>query len=685
MSRGIRGVRSLVETERNPDKGDKADELITLLKAKVEKQRTDIDDRTDAINAIQRNFEQLSRLHAGDKSTLDQLKEKLHLANTEIADLKAQLKLNNVVRAEFDAIKTHLEEEIRRHQIVEMESVKRAQELFGQLYQAVTEKLCCDEENEFNTLEFQHSVSSLQLTERDLRRHLAEMDRALDNANKRSVELQSELSAKDIELNVLSTSCKQKIKDCDTTISSLNTQLTRLQMLLMDKEVTLGRIEQENGSLQKKIDTLEAKIQLLEQEYSGLMTELQVTKSHEAKQLQRATTEQNIKEDQIEQLTAQVSKLQQEMSAMQELYSHERQEHDQWRQSLIRDSDMRKISHQREIHALMAERDKLAQELVRATEAFAKSNCEKDQLQKTAEQALATQARERHQLLELGAEIELMKANLTHSDDVQHHLDVMTKSRDDLRCQLTKSESEQERLQQQLPLLERALNEATCQIVDRDNKLREQGMKLRQAKDELFELTQLHAQVTDHTQKDNQELLRQLELAKGLHTNHFEKIAELERQVTILQRDISTANERIAALQMELATARKCVDQLEKLQAEKDSRLEDGMRRLQVLQESFQKTIKKLVVAEEASESNLTCLSCLGMLKKPIICVPCGHTFCGECLDRKVDARSGRGYCKECEGFSVISTVPSPALDLLTGKFLYRKQVLTGLLNECAA
>eukprot|EP00906_Rhabdomonas_costata_P007616 RCo010912 len=107
MARAVRDAKAMMESQRAvaaADPNRQADHLVDVLKGKLLKQKEELENRTDSINAIQRNFEQLSRLYSGEKSEFEKLKGMLKQAMAEIEDLRAQVKLNNVVRAEFERV-----------------------------------------------------------------------------------------------------------------------------------------------------------------------------------------------------------------------------------------------------------------------------------------------------------------------------------------------------------------------------------------------------------------------------------------------------------------------------------------------------------------------------------------------------------------------------------------------------
>lgn len=72
--------------------------------------------------------------------------------------------------------------------------------------------------------------------------------------------------------------------------------------------------------------------------------------------------------------------------------------------------------------------------------------------------------------------------------------------------------------------------------------------------------------------------------------------------------------------------------------------------------------MEELQSAEEAAETALTCLKCMKLFRNPLVMVPCGHTFCGDCcgyshgnsgeggLDVEVVAAKGWGGGEEQGG-----------------------------------
>jgi hypothetical protein len=59
----------------------------------------------------------------------------------------------------------------------------------------------------------------------------------------------------------------------------------------------------------------------------------------------------------------------------------------------------------------------------------------------------------------------------------------------------------------------------------------------------------------------------------------------------------------------------------------------------------FKSTVTKLLSAEEALESSLTCMVCLTLMRNPVTLVPCGHSLCSTCARSTSSANYRCGEC----------------------------------------
>lgn len=154
-------------------------------------------------------------------------------------------------------------------------------------------------------------------------------------------------------------------------------------------------------------------------------------------------------------------------------------------------------------------------------------------------------------------------------------------------------------------------------------------------------------------------------------------------------RDAQELEKKYAHDLEQLAAARiRCAD----LEVELDKvnqRLEENFNHAQDLRNATLSSIRCLIAAEKASESAYSCLLCFQLFKNPVTCVPCGHTFCNECLiqhPRNTQFLAGSPhaivtspcnfFCPECKSYSASHRVEAKSLLYLSSKFEYKKNVL---------
>lgn len=95
---------------------------------------------------------------------------------------------------------------------------------------------------------------------------------------------------------------------------------------------------------------------------------------------------------------------------------------------------------------------------------------------------------------------------------------------------------------------------------------------------------------------------------------------------------------------------------------------EPRMKRLKDIEKEMHTRIEEFAFAEEAMEvciipcvlltfhsifnnaqTGILCPQCARLLKKPVTLIPCGHTYCKECLDAVVEENFGEERCVECK------------------------------------
>lgn len=166
----------------------------------------------------------------------------------------------------------------------------------------------------------------------------------------------------------------------------------------------------------------------------------------------------------------------------------------------------------------------------------------------------------------------------------------------------------------------------------------ETGRLLQQAKDheaaagELRQSQQLLASEAHNRERDLQQLQQKLEILTNLHAE--------------------TLREHTAASEMWRQRAARVLKQ----------------------EAELGHAIAKLTRAQKAMVSELTCMNCLEIFNKPVVLIPCGHTYCSSCDEAFATA------CREC-GEHVDKVVRHDRLDTLGGKVAFIAQAIQQLTN----
>ena len=195
--------------------------------------------------------------------------------------------------------------------------------------------------------------------------------------------------------------------------------------------------------------------------------------------------------------------------------------------------------------------------------------------------------------------------------------------------------------------------------------LEEAETRLRQLQERCDAEAARAARLAGHKEDEVRELQKRLAEVAG----EVRALAASEQALAAHKKQAAQAAEELRAARGEVAAAR-----------EKEKEVQTMLGALEGVQTETALALKKLLASEESCESAYACLSCFGTLKEPMLCNPCGHTFCKGCLADKARRNShGDSFCPECNDFSVTSAIPLKTLDLLIGRYQYRTQVLTDL------
>jgi predicted Zn-ribbon and HTH transcriptional regulator len=168
--------------------------------------------------------------------------------------------------------------------------------------------------------------------------------------------------------------------------------------------------------------------------------------------------------------------------------------------------------------------------------------------------------------------------------------------------------------------------------------------------------------------------------ARAMQSQLQRTVAEVERmklqldEADRLKAEAQQATLRAAEAERSAAIRAAVDEERARSEADKGQLLTDLDARLKAVsarEAALGTSLKKVLAAEEAMEACLTCMSCLELLKDPMTCTPCGHTFCSACL------KTTNSECPECGGGGL--PIKLEMLGTLTSKFEFQKQTLNSL------
>ena len=245
-----------------------------------------------------------------------------------------------------------------------------------------------------------------------------------------------------------------------------------------------------------------------------------------------------------------------------------------------------------------------------------------------------------------------------------------------------------------------SLTEAENKIVDLQNRLRKskhlQGSMALAAEEDNSKLQKMTYQLHDATKLADEE--RTLRLATENRLKELESEAQRDENLT---KELNALKEHVEQLKKEAHSTRQELYAAETARRYAETQLsetESVAEALLIAKNELKVTVSKLVTAEESSESAFTCLKCMNIMKSPVTCIPCGHSFCQTCLTgvRKYDdgdnisgesSRDTTSNCPECDEGNAKTDyyIENQLLENLCARYLFRQTALASLKNTTAA
>jgi chromosome segregation ATPase len=780
------------------------DDLIGVLKTKVEKQRMELDMRTDNVNAIQRNFQRLSEMYSGDRAKLEAAEKRVADLTREIENMQVEHKLFVALRSEFASLKSKYDEAER----LKSESGKEGEEQRAALQKQLAGKdvlikrleatiAAAGQASQQMTLEreqFNDGVSSLQSNFNQLLDKLHLMQQAVDIkppllGDGISVLRANEGLAPQTRLTAVNESVILAASRGTAPVLAALQDLSRnVKAVREENERKQAVLEAEKQKLAHTVAELSERVKSLE---DALVTE---SDSSRRAREQAARDRQNLVDQLQENATTEMGRLQRELervsqelgdqraaaesieSRLQGELAASRREVGQLQQSL----DALRTQTAQNAASWQDERDRLTRSAAEKGQALAESAARLATVTAEVDDVKGQLVRMRRQYEEqcalgeslrakcaagsteserAGSEAKALREELLRERGkaqtreaqlevaFQRQIQVLSEQLAQEQSKASSLQEERGKLMDRLASLETLLSEKAA--VERDalrsaansaNALsqqldaalervslaeRERDSALRQLQEQQRDLTALRASLqareaelagTTALSKELEAKSRELAEAKSAQFKAENELRDASRELAKCRTELTSAKESLLANERKILEAVQKVAQAERdraqmeLQAaehkrtaeqwmkthkeflEENRNLDEEKERaaqrtsqLKVLQEECGKAVRKLIAAEEASESGYCCQSCMNVLNKPVVCVPCGHNFCEACFKEtnggKPPGPRKEMYCPECDRQHVTQVIPSRTLDLLSGKFNYRKQVLRDLLS----
>ncbi|KAL0481767.1 hypothetical protein AKO1_012433 [Acrasis kona] len=184
-----------------------------------------------------------------------------------------------------------------------------------------------------------------------------------------------------------------------------------------------------------------------------------------------------------------------------------------------------------------------------------------------------------------------------------------------------------------------------------------------------LDLTRSQLQEKNQLLESSHDVNEKLSATQGqlLHLQSINEKMENENQA--LGQQLRECNEMLVTLKANGDKAEKEVSRLEQVEKESVEMVESLKKR----EKHLQSTLIKLVKTEHATQTALTCMRCMNLFNDPVVCSPCGHAYCKECVE---DVQK----CPNCSR-KTMDKVSCQILEVLAHKCEYRKTTLESLLN----
>eukprot|EP00667_Euglena_gracilis_P003952 EG_transcript_3969 len=716
----VRGIKSLVAAHRRaseapppaPDRDAAPNPLLDLIVDRVDKQRVGLQNKSE-LTGLQGDLEQLSRLFGNEE-----LKSQLRAAWDEVQALRKQLQAHAALQREMADLRQDFDRLSREYQ----EYREAMEEQYAAATAAVAEvqaTLAAAEEQHVLDAQARDAAATFQLQQLQAKLHFAEDELRRTEATLAEVRAEGSalrqqvadaLASHAAAAGELQRQRQQQQQRSAAWAREADELRQRLAQAQNDGAQAAGRAGSEaerlrlqSGDLAQRLAQAEAELVAFRAErdrvVAGLEAQLAAA-TEQTKRLEAAAAGWRETERRRE---AERRELQAALDAAVGAAAALQAELDRARHSLLEGQgaaeevqSLREQLQASTAHAQQLERlleaakasgadglTALRTQLAAAERGRTAAEDAGRRLEAAAAGLREALAAQRRQAEASGEEarrlMEQLEAVRLAAEESERGLESVRQTNEGLRQELEDFQARCAGLQEALAQAERDRDAARA-VPHRTAALEAELAAAREAAEERGRSLQAATAETERVRRQLDGLQLQLKGAEGDLVALTRLRAQLEGQLAAARREAGEARQEAERRAKESRGLSEELEALRQKQAVEDKRVENQLARLKVLQETAVAVTRKLIAAEEGAESLHTCLACLRIFARPTTCVPCGHTFCLDCLPRPPVGGGGL-CCPECER-AVQHHFQSDALDMLSGKYTYRRQVLGDLLRE---
>ncbi|KAI9179061.1 hypothetical protein H9P43_005723 [Blastocladiella emersonii ATCC 22665] len=334
------------------------------------------------------------------------------------------------------------------------------------------------------------------------------------------------------------------------------------------------------------------------------------------------------------------------------------------------------VKMEKQVKVALAKEEEWREEVTRLQGSEGQAKNENTQLrEKLAEMIKVTE--------EIHANFEELKRNM---DSKKEQFAQLSQEIEEARNLYAVLMSQKKQLQSELGVMVRQRNEAIEKNRNLESTLLKKEREINELLDKVNEtvkdyenkLEKKEEQMWAMTEKLNEEASQTKLQMSNIER---EKMLEMERKLEAQARAFSEETE---SLQIALKNAEGKLASINRNISDLQSRqYEPRMERLRAIERDLKSRMEEYMLAEESLETALICSKCLQFFRQPQSLVPCGHTFCRECIAQIRAENYDRVVCPECTPPipDVAHVFRNEGLESLTERFMRRKSLVISMMS----